>query len=416
MSRPGGVPTKAAAQIHPLWPTTLVAIALVALHAAAAAAAPPAKAPPKPSPEFLEAALERRKAIPLGGDFTPNPTAPAFVAVGHGGRILLSRDDGRTWKQVFFGHPGADHGPWATRAVAYTDGVFAVAVGWTTPGTWLASEDGERWRHLTDGKTVLKGVKGADGDPSVMPETWGLAGGKGAFVSTGYMTAAATPDFGRSITLFRLTAFKNDPRSRKLNTHHIDPVYCGDSSGRFLAIGEDRSPENPVFGNLFASDDLGKTWKWLEPKLLDEQCVGRGTLVSNGEVVLLTDKRGANAFVSTDAGDTWEGPFPTGVDRAELSVVGKDFWMIGPKAARSSADGKTWSDLPEGIPAGTIAASPEGTLVSIAKTRGTILRSEDGGRTWTEAHAFEMETEQVHGGQGLRDVAFGLIAPAPAGE
>jgi len=178
-------------------------------------------------PEFVAAAMNRRKEIPLGGDFKPDPKSPVFVAVGHGGRILLSRDDGKTWKQVFWGHPGSDHGPWATKAIAYTNGVCVVPIGWGGPTTWLASEDGENWRHLTDGSTKLKGIKEANGDPTVMPGTWGIAGGKGVFVTGGYMQMAATPDFGKTITTFSLYDFKKDPRPRKLVTHHVGPVYCG---------------------------------------------------------------------------------------------------------------------------------------------------------------------------------------------
>jgi photosystem II stability/assembly factor-like uncharacterized protein len=93
----------------------------VSVHAAVSA---------EPPPEFVAAANAAREAIPLGGNFRPNPKVPAFVAVGHGGRILLSRDDGKSWKQVYFGHPGSDHSPWATKAVAYTAGVFVVPIGW----------------------------------------------------------------------------------------------------------------------------------------------------------------------------------------------------------------------------------------------------------------------------------------------
>ena len=96
-------------------------------------------------PEVLAAAMKRRNEIPLGGDFKPDPQRPAFVAVGHGGRILLSHDDGNTWKQVFWGYAGSDHGPWATKAIAYTNGVFVVPIGWGAPGAWLASEDGINW-------------------------------------------------------------------------------------------------------------------------------------------------------------------------------------------------------------------------------------------------------------------------------
>jgi hypothetical protein len=102
--------------------------------------------------EFVKASEKRRREIKLGGNFKPNPTDPVIVAVGHGARILLSRDDGKTWKQVFWGFPGSDHGAWATNQVAYTNGVFAIPVGWTNPTSYLASEDGVNWRHLTNGK------------------------------------------------------------------------------------------------------------------------------------------------------------------------------------------------------------------------------------------------------------------------
>ena len=57
----------------------------------------------QPPAAFVEAGEKRRKEIPLGGDFRPDPTAPVFVAVGHGARILLSRDDGKTWNGSFDG-------------------------------------------------------------------------------------------------------------------------------------------------------------------------------------------------------------------------------------------------------------------------------------------------------------------------
>ncbi len=367
-------------------------------------------------PEFVAAAMKRRLEIPLGGDFQPDPKAPVFVAVGHGGRILLSGDDGQTWRQVFWGHPGSDHGPWATKAIAYTTGMFVVPIGWGSPTAWLASEDGVNWRHLTDGSTKLKGIKDADGDPTVMPVTWGIAGGKGVFVTGGYMQMAATPNFGKTITTFSLYDFKKDSRPRKLVTHHVGPVYCGDSSGRFLALGNDRSKENTVFGNLWSSDDLGKTWTWLEPSLLNEQCDGYSGIVSNGQLVLIADKIGANVFVSSDAGDSWDGPFPTGVEAATLSLVGNEFWLISKKTARASSDGKTWRDLPAGIPAGKIIASPEGTLISIDRQRFNILRSTDGGQLWSEVYSFQPETEYVHGAQGLRDIVFGYTTASSAGD
>jgi len=360
--------------------------------------------------EFIEAAQRRRAEIRLGGDFKPNPQTPVFVAVGHGGRILLSSDDGQSWKQVFWGHPGSDHGLWATKSIAYTQGVFVVPIGWGAPAAWLASEDGFNWRHLTGGQTKLPGVKQAGDDPSVMPETWGIAAGQGVFVTGGFMQMAATSDFGKSITTFSLAQFKHDPRPRKLVTHHVSPIYCGDTSGRFLALGNDRSTENPVFGNLLASDDRGQTWTWLEPKLLNDKCNGYSGFVASDRLVVIADETSANVFVSVDAGQHWEGPFPTGIARGSLSLVGQEFWLAGPKLARASADGRSWRDLPSGVPTGKIVASPAGTLISIDRKRTNILRSTDRGQSWHEVHSFQPETQHVHGAQGLRDVVFGYTS------
>lgn len=361
-------------------------------------------------PEFVAAGEEARAAIPFGGNFQPDPKVPAFVAVGHGGRIVLSRDDGKTWKQVYFGHLGSDHSPWATKAVAYSDGVFVVPIGWGAPAMWLASEDGENWRHLTNGQTTLKGVKGADANPAVMAGTWGIAGGNGVFVSGGYMTMSATPDLGKSFTTFSLREFKDDPRPRRLVTHHVGPVWCGKDSGRFLALGNDRAKENPVFGNLYASDDLGKTWRWMEPQLLNETCDGYSGIQSNGSLVVIADKSGSNLFVSADAGDSWKGPFATGLDRASLSLVGGEFWLVSANGSRATKDGKSFRDLPDGIPAGEIVASPEGTLINIERRRCSILRSDDGGASWSEVFVYdEPKSEHIHGAQGLRDITFGYV-------
>ncbi|MFM2168756.1 MAG: hypothetical protein RIS79_3127 [Verrucomicrobiota bacterium] len=344
-----------------------------------------------------------REAIPFGGDFKPQPKVGVFVVVGHGARILASKDDGKTWKQTFFAAPGADHGPWATKVVAYTNGVFAVPVGWGASTIYLASDDAVNWRHLTKGTAKLPEGKG---DACVMPGTWGIAGGKGTFVGSGYMTFCATSDLGQNFTSFGMWGrFKDDPRG-KLSTHHVGAVYCGDASGRFLALGDNRGDSGPKFGNLFASDDAGKTWKWLTPKGLDAS-TGRGTLECNGKLLVMTDKDAANAWTSTDNGETWDGPHATGTQRATLSVVDGEFWLCA-KKSRVSTDGKTWRDLPAAVPEGLIIASDQGTLVSIHQQRFNILRSTDSGKTWTEVHTYT--PPDIKGGaQGLRDGAFGLV-------
>lgn len=383
-------------------PMILAAAALAWPAKGRAADQPKNPANDKPSEEWVAAGEKRRDAIPLGGDFKPDPEVSAFVAVGHGARIVVSKDDGRTWTQAFFGYPGSDHGGWATNQVAYTNGVFAVPVGWTQPTSYLASEDGVHWRHLTNGKTPV----GSKTDLDEMPSTMSMAGGKGVFVGSGYMTFSATPDFGKSWSTFSLYSFKDDPRG-KLVTHHIRTTYLGDASGRFLALGDNRG-EGAKFGHLFASDDQGKTWKWLAPKGL-ESVTARGSMASNGKVIVMTDANGENAWRSTDGGGTWDGPHATGAKRGTLGEVKGEFWLVG-NPSRASADGKTWRDLPATVPAGKVTASDKGTLISTSPQRFNILRSEDGGKTWAEVFTFKPETEYVHGAQGLRDAAFGFVS------
>ena len=357
------------------------------------------------SPEAIAAGEQRRAEIPFGSDFRPDPKVPAFVVIGHGGRILLSKDDGQTWTQTFFGYPAADHGGWATRTMTYGGGVFVVAVGWGAPTSWLASEDGVKWRHLTAGDAQLPEAKG---NPRVMPGTWGLAAGRGAIVSGGYMTMVSTTDLGKTFRTFSLSQFKGDPRGYKLSTHHVDPLYCGDASGRFLALADNRGSEGPKFGHLFASDNLGETWRWLAPRGLDA-ATGRGAMVSNGQLLVMTDATAANAWTSADAGETWTGPHATGTQRAVLSAVGREFWLCG-KASRASADGKAWRALPATVPLGQVIASDTGTLISIHPQRTQILRSPDAGKTWLEAHRYQPEAIEGSA-QGLRDGAFGFVKP-----
>jgi hypothetical protein len=122
----------------------------------------------------------------------------------------------------------------------------------------------------------------------------------------------------------------------------------------------------------------------------------------------MTDRDVENAWTSRDAGETWEGPLPTGTKRAGLSVAGGEFWLCG-KHSRASADGKTWRDLPAAVPMGQIIAGESGTLISIHPQRTNILRSTDRGENWEEV--FSYEPDKVEGGaQGLRDGAFGKVA------
>mgnify|MGYP000867876017 CR=1 FL=1 len=50
------------------------------------------------------AAEQKRLAIPLGGDFQPNPKVPAFVVVGHGAERVTKKvqEEAPPWAHVTF--------------------------------------------------------------------------------------------------------------------------------------------------------------------------------------------------------------------------------------------------------------------------------------------------------------------------
>ena len=209
-------------------------LTLVLVIALSATSISPAFGQRKPLTPEQEAAREiksaaddaRRHEIPLGGNFNPNPKVPAIVAITHGVRLVLSRDDGKTWRQVFFGRPVGDHGYWASIEVAYTNGVFAGFAGWGAEGhgSFIASEDGVNWRHLTGSNR--KGRWDAYG----MNNTLGAAGGKGAFVTVGTQFES-TPDFG--VTWHNFSPRQFDPPVR---THHMKAVYGDYDGGPFSAV------------------------------------------------------------------------------------------------------------------------------------------------------------------------------------
>ncbi len=341
----------------------------------------------------------RRREIPVGGNFKPDPKVPAIVTITHGMRIVLSHDDGKTWKQVFMGAPAGDHGYWASTNIAYTNGVFAGFSGWGSAGhgSFIASEDGVNWRHLAG--NYRKGRW----DSYSMNDTLGAAGGKGAFVTVG-TSFETTPDFG--VSWHQFSPRKFEPA---VKTHHMRAVYGDYEGGRFLVMGD--GPK------IFYSSDLGISWTLSPMKGWGEWTEGqrKGMAYGNGAFVIV-DGEGTTARCSVDGGDNWTS-HPTGAEGAarlfsSLSFVDGEFWITGEKS-RASKDGITWRDLPESTPLGIVTATDKGTYINVYRKRETILRSTDG-TTWKEVYALSPEDMKTGGGaQGFADIVFGLINAAP---
>lgn len=338
----------------------------------------------------------RRFEIPLGGDFRPNPKVPVIMAVAHGARVVLSRDDGKTWRQVFFGYPAADHGLWSAWDIAYTNGLFVVFCGWGAPGrgSHIGSDDGVTWKHLAN--AARKGRFDSRG----MSDTWSGCGGDGVFVSWGDGFLRTT-DFGKT--------WETIPTPAK--SGHVKVVYANYQGGRFLAYG--RGP------TVLVSSDQGRSWKEglkgftdgpPHPNAGDSISYYYNDLAYGAGVFIITDHLGALARRSQDGGETWTA-HPTGAEHvslhySSLSFVRGEFWLVG-KKSRASKDGIHWRDLPPTTPtSGRIVETERGTLISVSRKRDTILRSEDGA-TWQEVH--RLTPEEMKPGGGFRAAVTGRI-------
>jgi photosystem II stability/assembly factor-like uncharacterized protein len=364
----------------------MVSVALLALTARSAE-----------TPEQAAVSETFRAALAPGGTFHPDPQEGIFVAAGHGLNVVVSRDDGRTWEPVFYAGPCGDHGPWAVwDNVAYTEGVFAIASGWGTVGTVIASDDGKRWRHLA-GADRDPGKSGAK--PFDMRTTMQLIGVDGCFI----MPLEATPDFGK--TWFRTSAydFKNEQGERlKVNLQHPSLAATERNGGkRVIVVGDD--------GPAVYSDDFGRTWRPLQVDAQPWESPGAQGVIAKNGVFLILKGDGRNVLRSADGGMTWTS-HQLGVERPEgrsfsLSVVGDEFWITG-KASKASTDGIKWRTLPASTPSGRIAVSDQGTMICVSRARTNILRSTDG-HIWQEVYTFTPEGSG--GAQGLAGIAWGRV-------
>ena len=178
----------------------------------------------------------------MGGNLSPKEEEPVFaICSKQGMRVLVSRDDGKTWKQTFLAtdsrEDGGWHGNYAVYGMAYTKGVIGVFSGWGTPGIYLGSDDGVTWSHLNKESAKLGSV-------------WGAAGGKGVML-TGAAQWRGISSSSDTHSNWRKHALKDLLDGGK--THHVICGFGDFKVGRFLAIGDNRQ--------VFVSDDLCKSWK-----------------------------------------------------------------------------------------------------------------------------------------------------------
>ena len=303
-----------------------------------------------------------REDIPFGRLQKAKMEEPVFaVCSKQGMRILVSRDDGKTWQQTFCGtesvEDGGWHGTFAVYGMAATRGVIGVFSGWGTPGVYIGSADGIHWTHL-------------NGAPGKLGSVWGAAAGNGVFLTSADqwrgMTTSNSP----------FTEWKSHKLKELLNggkTHHMISGFGDYSGGRFVIVGDNR--------HVFFSDKTAQEWKH---SLIPEGVGERQDSIVFGNGVFLVNYRSKVAR-STDGGQTWAihetGLDDRGASWRGLSFVRGEFWLTGRSGGRASRDGITWRDLPADTPAGRFVVGDSGTIINVERRRYDIKRSVDG-KTW----------------------------------
>ncbi|MBV1856805.1 MAG: hypothetical protein KUG77_00235 [Nannocystaceae bacterium] len=300
----------------------------------------------------------------------PTQGVPMFVALGQGGRRLMSCDDGQSWgTELVIETNDDDHGPYSSRDVASGQGTFLLGMGWGNPARISASANGIDWQETFP--------------PPDYIESRGLSGiafGSGRFVAIVGSDSWTSDDLGQSWSLSGQVPTGDNIR---VVTHSRfgDGLYYAAADG----------------GLIYQSTD---GVSWTDPLPTTGSCDGgnlsrRGGIADHdGTFVLVSDT--GNVCRSDDGGSSFthhtigEG---TGEVDIQSDVIATDegFYVGGRNGGWHSAQGTQWSIMAfslDGDDIATVAhSSASGTLIGIARNGDDFYRSTDTGRTWVRADA-----------------------------
>jgi mono/diheme cytochrome c family protein len=272
------------------------------------------------------------------------PTEKVFVAVGYGGRRMVS-NDGIKWEIAAEWKENGGDDANNLISVVFAKDKF-VCVGGAFPGHILVSTDGRKWREVETPKFRVSPVLfGNDrfvaGGPdktllwSKDGETWN----KGAKIDA------------KEASHFRFGAFGND---------------------RFLFLGNSGG-NSPVTWIAITKD--GETIEYVDVKLPQffNMAFGKGRFVAVG-----ADGR----RMSSKDGKTWEHEATEkGIDLRSVVWTGKEFIATGGGRTYRSAEGIEWTKDEKAIPCHLLYADDK---VWIGTNWPGQMQSSPDGKTWTK--------------------------------
>lgn len=320
---------------HRLAGPVVLTVALVSGAAHAASATGPVEGDLLDRPAKISSRADRSVLLAVGR------ADRRLVAVGEAGILLLSDDNGTTWRQVK-----------VPTSVTLTNVRFVSAsVGWVVGhgAVILHTRDGgETWVRQLDGRQAAQldvdaaRARVAAGDP---------AGNK------------ALADAERQL--------KDGP-----DKPFLDVYFSNEKNG--LVVG--------AYGLIFATDDGGKTWHSLKQRVDNPRGRHLYGIHAIGTKVHVVGEQGA-LYRSVDGGGSFSEirtPY-VGTYFGALTALQGEIIVYGLRgnAFRSSDDGVSWQKVDLGLPV-TLTAGvrlADGVL-ALADETGRVLQSRDGGQSF----------------------------------
>lgn len=279
--------------------------------------------------------------------------------------VYRSTDQGQTWERVLEGGPE----------------IAALAVDPTAPGTLYASFVGD-----DEGPTLVKSTDGGD--------TWVPLGPAPVGAFPGHvkeLTVLPTNPATVLAAAFRGGVFRSVNGGASWEKVTLDPA--GDW------IVDELVPDPRSASTVYAfahrtfwqSTDGGRTWQASRPTPFEPPqtiLIDPATGIFYGADERLVARSG-------NGGRRWRTVYLTGLGTLQFGTL--DFHPEDPSTVyvsweqifRSTDAGRSWTDLtatsrnPQPVPATDLAWDPEDPSIVYAATQRGILRSSDGGETWT---------------------------------
>jgi photosystem II stability/assembly factor-like uncharacterized protein len=341
----------------------------------------------------------------LGGDLFGSPSGRA--------ELWLTRDGGGHWEAVKPGGPAPDDPlawRWVARSPRDSQTLVALAQGVgenpdplglpeiQADWLWTSTDEGQTWTRLSDHGPYQDALLGDDGTVLGLTASGDvIAGDPKALTVVSHLTLlrASFQDGGSGKRYLQ--------GLRDLQVGPISTLESSDGGRTWTTVSDDyiqriplswwkgTSLELSVYG-LRASGDAGKTWRTLLlPTAYTRFAAGGGARFLTNNVALLRASDEEGVWTGMPFLDRVLGSFlpdPKQADAAYAVIAPRGpTWM--PSPSRTTDGGKTWQPLSitvDGKPlarATIVAVAPTTPPALFAVGEDTVVRSVDGGATWT---------------------------------